>query len=297
MVEHTRSRSTPSSWRGEAAADWVWPLVEHNRAAIEHAASRFGTINWDYLYGCGAMGCVVPILPADGSEMVRYVAKVTTDEDEGGIVQRVLNTQAGPQGKSLDKVLDGLVRFEGVWRLPLPAGGIRVPIKVGRKATMSLKCAFLIIREEIEPLPESLDDTLWQAWGRDDEEGWFDALDIYQKAAKKSKWSKMAEELAIVAEYPEAAQLASAIQTLWAYDILLLDQHRGNLGFRIHSWPDGQEAYRVRWSDGVVRPPILSYDIGLSKDLAYPGSDPCKVVTRRVNPGLDADIARIVLLQ
>lgn len=301
---------TPASWRREPAAAWVWPIIEHNRAALDRLAAPYGTVAWNELYGCGLAGCVVPILPPgfdpdadtfddDDPTDIRYVLKVTTDETEGGITQRILNTEAGPDHQSLDKLLDGLCRFEAVYRLPVPGSRMHVPVEIKRGVpstdTMSISCAFVVIREEIQPFPREIESDLVAAWDQMGDAGWFDPLQAYRHYGRKGDWRSMADAIAALQQYPETALLGATYQTLWAYDILLLDQHFGNLGFRIHDWPGGQDAFTILWSDGRRRPPLLTFDVGFSKYLGK-DVDACRTLVRRVNPGLDADIAEIIFV-
>lgn len=63
-------------------------------------------VKWDEPYGCGSFGCVFPL--ADINE--RRVLKISTDPTEGPVVAAIMKT-------GLDKRLDGLARWFGVWRI------------------------------------------------------------------------------------------------------------------------------------------------------------------------------------
>lgn len=291
------------------AHEWVGPVADFNRHRVEAAVAPYGRIAWDQVYGCGAMGCVFPLLDPAGRPGP-WVAKITTDENEGGAVHTILET-------GFDKVADGICRFGGVWQLPLPPMALASRAYLttedashtGQKDEFPVECAYLIVREAIEPWPRAdrrafmdnllarhRDEVVWRR-GRDGVDEpfppWFDWLEGYQEDAKAGDWADFNEAIEALSEWDEMRPFADVCTLLWSFGIVLFDQHLGQFGYRTHSWPDGQRPRLVRWADGVQRPPLTTYDVGLSK---FPGDDnPCAVVQRRLNPGL-ATVGRAIPL-
>lgn len=264
----------PEAWADAPAIGpkWVWPVIDRSWGKITKALAPFGEADWDKLLGCGAMGCVVPFVDDD-----RLVAKITTDDSEGTVVQAIIES-------GLDKYLDGLPRYEAVWRLTVPQA-----IKKGPPPRRgdAVRCAYLIVREDVEPwgqagaveyvqgllrkgvvtMPRRKRDRivtkmipwygpLWQAQ--------MSGIRAAQSRAPGRDWEKWDENLTIVESFPETAMLAQTMRQLREHGVVLYDQHIDNLGFRVFSWPRGQQVHMVEWADGRRRPPLLSLDPGFS---------------------------------
>lgn len=267
--------------------------------------------------GCGGYGCVWSILKRDraaagGASPTRYVLKISTDKTEGPVVQAIINTR-------WDKQLDGLVRWEGVWR---------VPTKIGRTGL-----AWVIVREDVEPFRPVPHHPWWGSpagralglaertdaelayWARE-EYRWGSALDRYNNAARDairlktaSRVERARDEMAYAVgdlygdeqTYP----VAEAIEALDKSGITLADVHRGNLGHRIHGWPDPDDPSKIVWPGAQEAPeplagspfdwpryPLLIFDPGHSSWPEGVTVSPFERIVR-ANPAL-ADLADAV---
>jgi hypothetical protein len=269
----------PETWEDAPAIGpkWVWPVVDRSWGKIKRALAPFGEADWDKLLGCGAMGCVVPFVDDD-----RLVTKITTDDSEGTVVQAIIES-------GLDKHLDGLPRYEAVWRLTVPQA-----IKKGPPPRRgdAVRCAYMIVREDVEPwgqsgaveyvqgllrkgvvtMPRRKRDRLVSKMIP-----WYGPLWQAQVAGMREDWAKWDENLTIVESFPETAMLAQTMRKLKDYGVVLYDQHIDNLGFRVFSWQGGQQVHMVEWADGRRRPPLLSLDPGFSRLLDRNELD-CKIV-------------------
>jgi hypothetical protein len=221
-----------------------------------------GGVAWNYPLGCGSFGCVFPLHGEPRvrpySENRKLVLKISTDPTEGPVVAAIMAT-------GLDKRLDGLARWEGVWKIP-------EPIQPGPRGT-----AWVIVREDVNPfhfdtLSPPVSNLSWQR------KNWFDSLRSFNAASRKSftlktKWKaeRFAEEaqgyLGEIWNFEETYNVAEAIEELGRHDIVLADVHQFNLGFRTHDWSPvgGQEPTGdVRWYDGKDRRQLLIFDPGHS---------------------------------
>lgn len=273
----------PKSWDTEAATEWVWPVIECNWAAINRVVSRYGTPDWDNLVACGAMGCIIAF-----TDNARLVIKITTDETEGAITQRLLDT-------GLDAREPGLTRFQGIWRLDVPPDlVVESPSGFtdmgGDGDALEVVCAFLIVREAVQPW--SADEAAGYADKlgrlgiiRPDRQGGYDlpwaaALSDVMGAGAIGDWTLFEHACAALEEFPETHDLGRAYLALYHKNLVVGDQHFDNLGFRLYAEP-GKRRILVEWLDGVPRPPLLSLDLGQSDIPGLDLTDPanCDVVT------------------
>ena len=290
----------PKTWEADAASEWVWPVIDHNWDAIHATVARFGTPDWDDVIDCGAMGCIVPF--ADNR---RLVIKVTTDETEGAIVQRLMDT-------GLDQREPGLTRFQGVWRLDVPKGLVIVDPPTGftdvagGDTPMEVLCAFLIVREDVRPWSEEEAESYADALGRQgviapNADGgytipWLPFLEDAMEAGEQGHMDAFYDNCASLAEFPETHELARAFIAMAQKGVIIADQHLDNLGFRLYP-ADGVRRTLVEWLDGKRRPPLLTLDVGQSDMPGVDQDDPasCDVVTsvRRANPWVTKALRRI----
>lgn len=216
-----------------------------------------GWVDWENPVGCGVFGCVFHVWTKDpgydepGSQalITDRVLKISTDPTEGPVVSAIMKT-------GLDKRLDGLARWYGIWRIP-------EPIQFGPRGT-----GWVILREEVKPF-NGIRDFSWSS-----KEEWADQLRFYNGYAHKSieakternetkNWEKAEDALAKLYNEPGTYYVAEAIDALKREGITLADVHHGNLGFRIHPTEEQplQEAF---WNDQKERPPLLIFDPGHS---------------------------------
>ena len=246
------------------------------RAAVEKYADRIEQavkleVDWDAPLGCGSFGCVFPT-----SEEGK-VLKISSDPTEGPVVKAVMDTK-------LDKRLDGLGRWYGVWRIP-------EALQEGRRST-----GWVILREDVQPLDIAKIGFSWH-------NRWFHSLKLYNRHARKSidlktPWKKESEweearfEIGVLYGSEETYYVAEAIEELNRVDIRLADVHYGNLGFRIFETED-QQASNVYWFDKKERPPLLIFDLGHSS--APPGTtvDDLWRDAVQLNPGIEEYAGRI----
>lgn len=221
------------------------------REKIEAVAG--GWVDWENPVGCGAFGCVFHIWTQDpgydqpGSQalITDRVLKLSADPTEGPVVSAIMKTK-------LDKQLQGLARWYGVWRIP-------EKIQKGPREHV-----WVILREEVQPLS-----TMSVGYPK-----WSQLLVDYNRAAHKGIVAKRPERakrfqedatvaLGEISNFEETYPVAEAIEALGREDIVIADVHQGNLGSRIHATED-QYLWNVRWFDGKDRPALLIFDPGHS---------------------------------
>lgn len=224
-------------------------------------AATGGWVDWDQPLGCGHFGCAWALAnedpqynsPADPFQYTGRVLKISVDPTEGPVVAAIMKT-------GLDKKLDGLARWEGVWRIPSYIGSA-----AGRDT------AWVIIREEIRPFHPFADLSLRSGGFAP----WIDTLRNYNAKIRKAidlktPWKKEAArddanmELGRLYRYEETYYVAEAIEALAREGITLADIHHGNLGFRVNPTED-QPLNEVYWNDKVERPALLIFDPGHSE--------------------------------
>jgi hypothetical protein len=113
--------------------------------------------------------------------------------------------------------------------------------------------------------------------------------------------AQMDEVLNEMNEYAELEWIVQALDSLRDFNIVLADLHPGNVGWRVfrpqklslagrtHDFSSPQQPMpRVDWFDGVERPPLLIFDVGVA---SAPAGTAIKDLSRealRSNPVLDA---------
>jgi len=226
----------PIPVEGTGQQDMLRLLPVGVRKVIRAYAERIqaiapGRVLWDRILGCGHYGCVMPI---EGTDLV---LKVSTDASEGPVVQAIMNT-------GLDKELDGLVKYDSVWKISGYEGR-------GQRAA-----AYAIIRQAVEP------------YQSDVRREWIGALFDYNEATRRElrlKRPHLSDEahgdamaaLDRLYNFEETFPVAEAFRILRNEDIVLSDVHAGNIG-------SGPNSPIVRWSDGENRPALLIFDPGHS---------------------------------
>ncbi len=232
--------------------------IERHRDRIEAKAG--GWVDWENPLGCGSFGCVFPIWSKDigfdqpGSQAVPLdqVLKISTDPTEGPVVSAIMKT-------GLDKILTGLARWYGVFRIP-------ERIQEGPRGT-----AWVILRESVKPFDYLSD--IGFPYGRGGAE-WIDELRFYNKYAhqaivaktewgKEKNWEQANDALAGLYNDQGTYYVAEAIEALRREDVILADVHHGNLGFRIHPTEE-QPLEKVWWNAQREGPPLLIFDPGHS---------------------------------
>ena len=218
-----------------------------------------GWVDWKNPLGCGSYGCVFPLWtkdvsydkPGDQARPLDRVLKISTDPTEGPVVSAIMKT-------GLDKRLNGLARWYGVWRIP-------EPIQKGPRGT-----GWIIVREEVRPY--RFND--YSSGGFSRRTNWIDKLRDYNKFTRqglKAKTERGREknfdeaQHAISQLYNDQGtySVAEAVESLRREDIILADIHQGNLGTRIHPTED-QPLQMAWWEDQKERPPLLIFDPGHS---------------------------------
>jgi hypothetical protein len=223
-------------------------------------AATGGWVDWEEPLGCGHYGCVWELAnmdpglndPAAGEafEFTRRVLKISVDPTEGPVVAAIMKT-------GLDKKLDGLVRWEGVWRIPSWIG-----TRAGRDT------AWVIIREEVRPFNTTgylLGNHPWNLYLEKYNAAIRKAIDLKTPALKNEAKAKANEALKALFKFEETYYLAQAIDALGLEGITLADIHQGNLGFRINPTEEQPVMEAVRWHDYSNKPPLLIFDPGHSK--------------------------------
>lgn len=226
-------------------------------------AATGGWVDWKEPLGCAHYGCVWELANMDPQEndpeggkafqFTRRVLKISVDPTEGPVIAAIMNT-------GLDKTLHGLVRWEGVWRIPSYIGSA-----AGRST------AWVIIREEIEPLSIS---EPYAMWDRGEKFPWIRHLQSYNEKIrryidlktpnrKEEAYDEASKEIAALYSFSETYYVAEAIEALFREGITLADIHQGNLGFRKHPTEE-QPIIEVYGADNKKRPPLLIFDPGHS---------------------------------
>jgi hypothetical protein len=270
--------------RQEPTPSGVAKVLREHRAGLLRVIQPIGA-GLGRRLGCGTFGCVWEILHADLTPS-RHVCKISMDPTEGPVTQAILDT-------GLDKQLDGLVRFLGVWR---------VPGAYGRSGT-----AWVIVRENIAPAqylrwdapvpyigPGHPDRADFQIWRKEEDE-LVEALLSYNLAARdvirlKSGGRQVAANqarlraISMLYGTHQGYELAWAVESLQEAGITLADIHTGNLGHRIHDWPPEQyvgEPYGE--VAGFPIRPLVIFDPGHSR--VAEGRQPRIEELVRANPG------------
>lgn len=221
----------------------VKKIVDLYADRIEEAVGL--EVLWDGPLGSGSFGTVFPT-EDDGK-----VLKISLDPTEGPVVKAVMDT-------GLDKKLDGLARWYGIWRIP-------GKVQEGPRST-----GWVILREEVEPA--NLYEKFRVVMGEFPQ--WGDVLWKYNKLAREAiqlktkrkanqRWEEADGYFGQLYNHEETYYVAEAIEELSRWNIRLADVHHENLGFRIHP-TDEQEVYAVFWFDKKERPPLLIFDLGHS---------------------------------
>lgn len=214
-------------------------------AAVKKYASRIQDavgikVHWDKVLGCGSFGCVFP------TENPGQVLKISSDPTEGPVVRAVMDTK-------LDKQLDGLGRWYGVWKIPEPINAS------GPRST-----GWVILREDIKPFAR--EGWTWPVWGNylvEYNRHSRKSIDLKTKWKAERQWEDAQEFIGKMYNFEETYFIAEALEALNRVDIRLADIHAGNLGFRIHPTED-QPTHEVYWYDKKDRPPLLIFDLGHS---------------------------------
>jgi hypothetical protein len=211
-----------------------------------------GWVDWEQPLGCGHFGCAWALANMDPGynspekpfQYTGRVLKISVDPTEGPVVAAIMKT-------GLDKRLDGLARWEGVWRIPADVGS-----RAGRDT------AWVLIREEIRPFMGSrslLLETLrnYNAKIRK-------AIDLKTPWKKQAARDEARDAIGKLYSYEETYYVAEAIEALDREGITLADIHHGNLGFRVNPTEE-QPLTEVYWSDKKERPALLIFDPGHSE--------------------------------
>lgn len=227
-------------------------------------AATGGWVDWDSPLGCGHFGCAWALGNMDpgwnsqasgrGFMYTGRVLKISVDPTEGPVIAAIMKT-------GLDKKLDGLARWEGVWR---------IPSYIGTRAGRDI--GWVIIREEVRPFRALGDIPVfgqsgpmpWNERLRDYNFNIRRAIDLKSSATKSLAKDKADAALWSLFKYEETYYVAQAIDQLAREGITLADIHNGNLGFRINPTEE-QPTTEVYWYDRVYRPPLLIFDPGHSE--------------------------------
>jgi hypothetical protein len=149
----------------------------------------------------------------------------------------------------LDKTLNGLARWEGVWRIPAFIGSA-----AGRDK------AWAIIREEIRPAKDSGD---WTAVLGKYNSRIRKAIDLKTEPRREKAREEAMVEVGRLYNHPEVYYVAEAIDALSREGITLADIHPANLGSRVH--PTEEQPLMEVYLDRIKRPPLLIFDPGHSE--------------------------------
>jgi hypothetical protein len=221
-------------------------------------AATGGWVEWDSPLGCGHFGCVWALANMDpgynsAETPFKYtgrVLKISVDPTEGPVVAAIMKT-------GLDKQLDGLARWEGVWRIPAEIG-----TRAGRNT------GWVIIREEIRPFPMSLFFSAaghrWNKHLHKYNEKIRKAIDLKTERNREAARDEAMQEVGYLGNYEETYYVAEAIEALARKGIILADIHTGNLGSRVNPTED-QPLVNAYWSDKTERPALLIFDPGHSQ--------------------------------
>lgn len=227
-------------------------------------AATGGWVDWSNPLGCGHFGCAWALANMDpgyndpGSgrpfQYTGRVLKISVDPTEGPAVAAIMNT-------GLDKKLDGLARWEGVWRIPAWIG-----TRAGRDT------AWVIIREEVLPFKALGDIPLsfksapiqWNRYLEKYNESIRKFIDLKTPERKRDAKEKADKALKALMQFEETYYVAQAIDALALEGITLADIHNGNLAFRVNPTEE-QPITEVTWYDGRQRPALLIFDPGHSE--------------------------------
>lgn len=228
-------------------------------------AATGGWVEWDTPLGCGHYGCVwalANIDPQDNSveNSFRYtgrVLKISVDPTEGPVVAAIMKT-------GQDKRLGGLVRWEGVWRIPAYIGSA-----AGRNT------GWVVIREEVQPFnsfrsghfSSSGDIYPWLRYLDKYNASIRRAIDLKTTALKNQEFAAAEQALKALNQFEETYYVSQAIYALMLQAITLADIHEANLGWRVNPTEE-QPVLEANWADKTVRPPLLIFDPGHSQ--AFP---------------------------
>jgi hypothetical protein len=220
-------------------------------------AATGGWVDWEQPLGCGHFGCAWALANEDPGynsaetpfQYTGRVLKISVDPTEGPVIAAIMKT-------GLDKKLDGLVRWEGVWRIPSWIG-----TRAGRDT------GWVIIREEIRPVNPSrfiLGNDPWNRYLEKYNAAIRKAIDL-KTPYKKAEYRKEAEKaVRALGTFNETFYIAEAIDELADEGIVLADIHQGNLGSRVNPTED-QPLREDYWHDQVQRPTLLVFDPGHSE--------------------------------
>ena len=275
----------------------VRELLEQDAPALLELTRRYGT-HLGRMVGCGQFGCVWEIL--DGEAITPYVLKVTDDITEGPSTQAIINT-------GLDKELDGIARFEGVWAFEADE---QTPYAIVRENIRPWERVFYpggVDRFLTENDPEVAEQ--WQHWWSLSDYT-IHLMSAYSQRTLKWLGAKMAragiedEDTRVMREEREVAvqglfrnpltrNIGEAVVELGQHGIYPLDLHDANLGHRHISWPGGQQAPPPLWrgasvtlgrewrEDAPAQFPLLMFDLG---HFSYPKDDGPIWALLRENP-------------
>jgi len=264
-------------------------IIDRYREKIEAVSG--GHVDWQNPLGCGSYGCVFPLWDRDpGFDQVPNLArpldrvlKISTDPTEGPVVSAIMKTK-------LDKRLNGLARWYGVWRIP-------EPIQKGPRGT-----GWVIVREEVKPFKYND----FASWDQTHANTWIDELRRYNKYTRQELQAKT--ERGKEKNFDEAQQavgqlynnhgtyyIAEAIELLRREGIILADVHQGNLGTRIHATED-QPLEQAWWEDQKERPPLLIFDPGHSSAPKDTTVEDLWAVAGAANPWMGGEARQIETL-
>lgn len=233
--------------------------------------------------GCGSYGCVFQLWGSNPIRPLDRVLKISTDPTEGPVVSAIMKT-------GLDKRLNGLARWYGVWRIP-------EPIQKGPRGT-----GWVIVREEVKPFNYSE----MFAGSRAGRNAWILELQKYNKYSRQSlaaksergrerNWEDAQSAVAGLYNDPGTYFIAEAVEALAREKIVLADIHHGNLGTRIHP-TDNQELHTVWWDDQKERPPLLIFDPGHSSAPKDTTVEDLWAVAAAANPWMGGEAREIEAL-
>jgi hypothetical protein len=159
----------------------------------------------------------------------------------------------------LDKQLDGLARWHGVWR---------IPERIQRLESRST--GWVIIREEIRPFNYISDLSLvsespeWVKVLQDYSTAAYRIIHMKSRSAILEARKQALYSLKELYTFEGTFYVAQAIDQLWDNQVLIADMHPGNLGYRINP-TEAQPLKRVQWTEQAARAPLLIFDPGHSQ--------------------------------
>lgn len=221
-----------------------------------------GWVDWEQPLGCGHFGCAWALAnkdpqynsPGDPFQYTGRVLKISVDPTEGPVIAAIMKS-------GLDKKLDGLARWEGVWRIPSYIG-----TRAGRDV------GWVIIREEIRPFKAFGDIPAFSGSGlipwndrlRDYNRNIRRAIDLKKPYLKEQADEEAQQAVGRLYNYEETYYVAEAIEALAREGIILADIHNGNLGYRVNPTEE-QPLTDAFWYDRQERPALLIFDPGHSE--------------------------------